>query len=518
MNVVLYMRYSSEKQNEQSIEGQDRVCSEFCLRQGYTIVGRYIDRATSAFKDVDKRPEFQRMIKDSEKRKWDAVVVYKLDRFARNRYDSTVFKAQLRKNGVKLISATENISDSPEGIILESVLEGMAEFYSMELSQKIIRGQNESARKGLFQGGAIPLGYKVVDRKLAIDEETAPIVREAFELYAEGATIARICNIFNSKGYRTARGGRFTKQSFHAMFQNEKYKGVYEYRDVRIEDGVPVIIDADLFDRVKQKVQDNRYAPARGTAKVNYLLAQKIFCGHCGSVMIGECGRGRHGTMYHYYSCRARKSHKACDKKPVPKDAIETAVYNDVLHLFTPERIDKIADDCIVLNREYLESSSIIPSLQRELEDVERKIQNLLKLVESGVVSEALGQRLMELEEQKNGILTRKESAKREMTVLDKETVVKFLNKIADGSIRIENLKDKIFKCYVNSVTVWDINPDGDYKISIAYNVVENNTRTVIFDKTGSTLKPNAPPLGDCSNTLFLPRDNVFVHIIACRF
>ena len=147
MDVVLYMRYSSDRQNEQSIEGQRHVCEEFCRASGFTIRGEYVDRALTATKDAEKRLEFQKMIKDSEKGLWQAVVVYKLDRFARNRFDSATYKARLKKNGVRVISATENISDNPEGIILESVLEGMAEFYSKELAQKITRGMHESALK-----------------------------------------------------------------------------------------------------------------------------------------------------------------------------------------------------------------------------------------------------------------------------------------------------------------------------------------------------------------------------------
>ncbi len=113
MDVVLYMRYSSDRQNEQSIEGQRHVCQQYCQRMGYTIVGEYIDRALTATKDVEKRIEFQRMIRDSDKRLWQAVIVYKLDRFARNRYDSAIYKSKLKKNGVRLISATKPSKYAP---------------------------------------------------------------------------------------------------------------------------------------------------------------------------------------------------------------------------------------------------------------------------------------------------------------------------------------------------------------------------------------------------------------------
>ena len=145
MNAVIYARYSSDNQREESIDGQIRECTDYARRENIKIVGTYIDRALSA-RTAD-RPDFQRMIHDSEKKLFDAVIVWKLDRFSRDRYDSAFYKRQLRKNGVKLISATEAISDGPEGIILEALLEGMNEYYSAELSVKIKRGHKENALK-----------------------------------------------------------------------------------------------------------------------------------------------------------------------------------------------------------------------------------------------------------------------------------------------------------------------------------------------------------------------------------
>ena len=189
MNAVIYARYSSDNQREESIEGQLRECGEYAQRNGITVVGSYIDRALSA-KTAD-RPEFQRMIKDSAKGLFEIVLVWKLDRFSRDRYDSAHYKHILKKNGVKVVSAKEHISDGPEGIILESMLEGYAEFYSAELSEKIHRGQKENALKGKNNGGGIPLGY-LLDKqtqKLVVDPETAPLVVEIFERYSEGATV-----------------------------------------------------------------------------------------------------------------------------------------------------------------------------------------------------------------------------------------------------------------------------------------------------------------------------------------
>ncbi len=475
MNVVLYMRYSSDRQTEQSIEGQERICTEFCKREGYTIVGKYIDRATSAFKDTEKRIEFNRMIKDSDKMLWEGVIVYKLDRFARNRYDAATYKAKLKKNGVRVISATENISDNPEGVILEAVLEGMAEFYSKELSQKVTRGMMETAYKCNNTGGHIPLGYKVENKKLVIDEPSAQIVREAFNLYVNGTSIKDICDLFNNKGYRTAKGSVFNKNSFNTIFTNERYIGVYKYKDVRIEGGVPAIIDKDTFQSALKRHAANVHAPARGKAKVRYLLTQKLFCGHCGAPMIGDCGTSRTGNVYNYYTCSTKKKGKSCDKKPLPKDFIEKTVVKDAMALLTPENIDIISDMAIKQNLEDIQNDKIIPVLEKQQRELVKSIENLLKLVERGAESETLVARLDELERQKHDIEKRIDAAKGEYIILDKEQVVWWLSRFAKGDINDEEFCRQLIDLLVNSVTVWD-DPDG-YRITATYNLTDNNTR-----------------------------------------
>lgn len=498
MRVVLYMRYSSDRQTEQSIEGQNRVCRAFCEQEGYEIVDTYIDRATSAFRHTDKRTEFQRMIRDSEKQLWEGVVVYKLDRFARNRYDSATYKARLKKNGVRVISATENISDNPEGVILEAVLEGMAEFYSKELSQKITRGMFESANKCNSIGGHIPLGYKVEDKKLVIDEAEAAIVREAFELYANGATVTEICTIFNSKGYRTAKNAEFNKNSFRSMFKNERYIGIYKYKDMRVEGGIPAIIDKDIFDIVQKRLGKNAKAPSRGKAKVNYLLSQKLFCGHCGTIMVGESGTSCNGNVYNYYTCAKRKKQHNCDKKPLKKDFIERVVVEDALKLLTPETIDELAEIAVRESIREAEENSIIPSLREQLDEIEKSINNLIKMVEKGVESDSLAERLKELEKEKRAVEKRIITAQDDYVVLEKDHIVWWLSKFCEGDIEDEDFRRHIIDLLVNSVTVWD-EPDGWYKITSVYNLTSSATNTFRC----SDLDGKAPPLKYNPNTLF---------------
>lgn len=261
MTGVIYARYSSDNQREESIEGQLRECKAFAARNDIQIVGTYIDRALSA--KTDNRPDFQKMIKDSEKHTFDVVIVWKLDRFARNRYDSAHYKAILKRNDVRVISATEAISQGAEGIILESVLEGMAEYYSAELSEKVIRGQTENAYKCKFNGGTIPFGY-IIDKEknFQLNPETAPFVLSAYKMYEEGMTMSEIADDFNVKGLRNTRGTKFNINSISKILTNRRYIGEYTYREITIPDGIPAIVPKNLFERIQIQIQKNKKAPA----------------------------------------------------------------------------------------------------------------------------------------------------------------------------------------------------------------------------------------------------------------
>lgn len=327
MNIVIYARYSSHSQTEQSIEGQLKTCYDFAKRQGYTVIGEYIDRAISG--TSDNRPEFLKMIEDSTKKHFQGVLVYQLDRFARNRYDSATYKARLKKNGVRVFSARENISDDASGILVEGLLESMAEYYSAELSQKIKRGMDINAEKCLCTGGNIALGYKVdSDKHFVIDEETAPVVVQIFEMYAAGKTVQQIVDYMNARKIFTSRGAKFNKNSLRTMLQNKRYIGIYTYKDKEIPGGMPRIVSADLFYKVAEVMDKNRKAPAHAKAKAEYLLTTKLFCGHCREMFVGISGTSHTEKIYNYYACTKARQ-KQCDKKSVRKDYIEDLVISE---------------------------------------------------------------------------------------------------------------------------------------------------------------------------------------------
>ena len=240
MTAVIYARYSSDNQREESIEGQIRECTAYAEKNGITIVKHYIDRAISA--KTDNRPEFQQMIKDSDKKLFDIVLVWKLDRFARNRYDSARYKTQLKKNGVKLMSATEIISEGPEGIILESVLEGYAEYYSADLAEKVVRGQTENILKGRCNGGRGTFGYTLdSERKFHIDPLASLFVLEAFRKYRDGLTMKEIRDWLNENGIKNPVGSAFAYNSVEHMLKNRRYIGELKFRDVVVPDAIPLL-------------------------------------------------------------------------------------------------------------------------------------------------------------------------------------------------------------------------------------------------------------------------------------
>ena len=365
---------------------------------------RYIDRAISA--KTDNRPEFQQMIKDSDKKLFDIVLVWKLDRFARNRYDSARYKTQLKKNGVKLMSATEIISDGPEGIILESVLEGYAEYYSADLAEKVVRGQTENILKGRCNGGRGTFGYTLdSERKFHIDPLTSPFVLESFKKYNEGSTMKEIRDWLNENGIKNPVGGAFTYNSVEHMLKNRRYIGELKFRDVVVPDAIPPIIPLELFEDVQEKIAKNKKAPARRKAEDDYLLTTKLFCGYCGALMFGESGTSRTGEVHRYYKCATAKKHKGCKKKTVRKQWLEDLVVNQTMQLVK----DDAAMESIIAKVMELQNkeNTNIPLYEKQLRDAESGIQNMLNAIQAGILTSSTKERLEQLEETKRELEAR---------------------------------------------------------------------------------------------------------------
>ena len=391
---VIYARYSSSNQTEQSIEGQLRVCHEFAERENILILDTYIDRAMTGTND--NRADFQRMIKDSSKREWNYVIVYKLDRFSRDKYATAVHKKTLKDNGVKLLSATECIPDTPEGIIMESLIEGMGQYYSEELSQKVRRGMNETRQKGNFTGGHLLYGYSVENKKVIIDEEKAEIVRYIFEQYSVGVYVEDIIAELTAKGVYN-RGKPFARNTVYKMLKNEKYSGIYRIRDEVFENMYPQIVTPNIFEIVREKVKVNQYG--KRSLDVVYLLRNKMKCGYCGQSINAECGTSKNGKRKHYYKCFGRKRNSGCKKKMIQKDLLEKLVIEAIITILSNRENKETLISAVLKQQERrIAQNSILKVLLREQKQVNNALENMVAAIEQGVITNTTTKRLKELE------------------------------------------------------------------------------------------------------------------------
>ena len=470
MRAVIYARYSSSSQREESIEGQVKECAAYAERNGYTIIKTYADRAISG--TTDNRPQFQKMIEDSKRKPFDFIIVWKLDRFARNRYDSVKHKTQLKKLGIKVISATEAISSGADGILLESVLEGMAEWYSEDLKEKVVRGLTINAEKCKWNGGTLPLGY-IVDQEqhLQPNPETAPYVLETFQMYDQGRTVTEIRDYLNGKGVTNTKGKPINYGTIQRMLSNRRYIGEYSFREIVVPNGIPALVPQDLFDRVQERLAKNQKAPARAKADEAYLLTTKLFCGHCGTAMNGESGKSRNGTVHRYYKCHAvKKKLNDCKKKAVKKEWIENLVVNETMAMLMD---DNMVDSMVTMfMRMQDELPTDLPIYEKQLRETEAAIDNIVTAIMNGVASKALQAKLTQLEatqDELKGLIAQEQLEKPKVTA---RQMTFFLHRFRKLDMTIEKHRQTLIDTFVNAVFV------HDDKILLTFNF-EDGTRTI---------------------------------------
>ena len=483
MRAVIYARYSSDNQREESIDGQLRDCKNYAKYNDIEIVGEYIDRAMTA--KSDNRPDFQRMIRDSYKDLFDVILVWKLDRFSRDRFDSAKYKAILRQNGVKVISATEKISDDASGILFESILEGYAEFYSVELAEKVKRGMTDNALKAKSNGVRAPFGYYVDENdQYQIDTETEPIVKEIYSLYVDGKRVNDIVKIMAERGVQN-RNYPLNYNSVYRILTNRKYIGEYKFGDVVLEDGMPAIIDKETFEKVQKRFAVNKKAPSMRRMDEEYMLTTKLFCGHCGALMTGQSGTSHTQTRYHYYKCnRARK--KECNKTSVRKKLIEDAVIDGILNLLKDELVLEDLSNRIY-EMQYEQSYTLI-SLKSQLENVEKKLNNIVQALENGIFSNTTKQRLDELESQKEELEKQIFEEQSNNPFLTKEQILYALYNFRKIDADTKEGRQLLIDSFVNAIYLYDD------KFVIAFNY-KNKSKTVTFEEIeSSSLTSKASP------------------------
>ena len=410
--VAQYARFSSDNQRSESIDAQIRAMNNFCKQNHWQIVATYTDEARSA--TTDNRPEFQKMIEDSNKNLFDIVLVHKLDRFSRDRYDSAIYKKRLKKNNVRLCSVLERMDDSPESIMMESVLEGMAEYYSKNLSREVMKGMNETALQCKHTGGCTPLGYRLNDeRKLEIVPKEAEAVRLIFHMFADGHGYSKISETLNNMGYHSKRGGVFGKNSLYSILSNEKYTGTFVFNKnsekiVSVENGCPQIISKSLFQKVQRRKASNKRNAGRFHSKEFYLLTGKVICGICGKRMIGNVRySGANKTRLATYRCPTHRIE--CKNKELNKDYLDCHISVVIGEkLLNPNNLKKAVSNINRYVKQYNKDyNTNYENILKQYNEILENLNNITNAIEKGILTDSLIQRAEKLENEKLQLETR---------------------------------------------------------------------------------------------------------------
>lgn len=504
---VIYARYSSRNQREESLGAQIRACKAYAVQMGYLVVAIYTDSAKSGTNA--ERENFQRMIEDSARGSFRYLIIHKLDRFSRSKKDSVNYKDILRKNGVTIKSVLERLDDSPESVVMESMLEGWNQYYSMNLSREVKKGMIESAYQCTHLGGIPPLGYNVdpVTKTYVINEQEAAIVRTIFGQYTNGIGYNRILGHLNGMGYRTKRGNMFGKNSLNSILKNEKYAGIFTFNKIRekdacnerspqlrpreewiiVEEGMPIIIDRETFDKAQAKMRENKRNGGSFKAKANYLLSGLVFCGNCGASMHGDtrpCGRNK--TKYSSYRCPNRRSHKLCSNKEVRKSYIEEYVLDELyFKLFADTSIQRLAKMLSeYTQKKSTESGAELQKAKDGLGCVTQKIGKVVRLVsESGISIDTVKDELKLLEEQKV-FFERKISdlSAPKVNMISEEKILELISRSRDF-VKSRNIPEcrRFIKNFLEKVVIYGERVELLFKIHIP----DNNGASVKQLKSG---------------------------------
>lgn len=489
---ALYARYSSDNQREESIEAQLAILHKFCVDNGYTVVAEYCDRAKSA--TTANRPDFLRMIDDSKNKEFDFVIVHKLDRFSRDRYDSAFFKRELKRNNVKLISVLERLDDSPESIILESLLEAMAEYYSRNLGREVMKGLGVNAKKCIWNGGSPPLGYDIVDQRLVINPEEAKAVQIIFEMTADGFGYGAIVDKLNLLGYKTKKGQPFGKNSIYEIIRNEKYKGVYVFNKraskhnnhafkpdeevVRIEGGCPAIVPKELWERANavRRASRSHYTNAKRT----YLLTGLLYC-ECGGKLHGNVRQHKkRGLEYTTYRCSERVNKRDCDVKEIRCSILDTFIIEKFCEVFfTDESILKITNGLNQNLKIRTDNNDQYNRVKDTLSRAETSRDNLIEAIIQTGTNEAITAKIKECEaiiKEAKIFLETFEKDCSQNTITEND-VQEMIDKLKEYLMNPENIQRSkfILSQYIESIRISNETIKATFKVAFSHGYEEDN-------------------------------------------
>lgn len=475
-NCAIYARYSSHSQKDASIEQQVEAAKAHAAKIGLVVVEVYADRAITG--KTDKRPQFQRMLRDAEKGKFQYVIAWKSNRIGRNMLQAMVNEARLNDWGIRCLYTEEDFDDTAAGRFALRSMMNVNQFYVENMAEDIRRGLRDNAMNCKVNG--LPgLGFKKgEDGKFALDPPYDAIVREIFTRAACRESFADIMRDLNERGIKTSKGGEWNKNSFHRLLRNERYRGVYTYGDVRIEGGVPRIVSDEVFYKVQEVLKVKQEAKGRHRPAGDYLLTGKLFCGHCNAPMTGICGTGKSGNIHYYYTCRSRRENKDCNKENVRRDEIEAAVASAIReYALSDEVVEWITDRTMAYNKR-VEEENHVAILENELAATKKAIGNIMVAIEQGVITESTKERLLNLEAEQARLSAKLAAQRAEVMVVPREYIKAGLEMFRDGDVNDKKYQAKLFDTFLVSVYVYD----DHLKIVLGF-TGEKNTVTVPLDK-----------------------------------
>ena len=499
MRAAIYARYSSNLQSYDSIEAQVYACQKYCDQNGYQVVAVYEDEAASA--KTTNRPKFLEMLEDAKQNKFDKLIIHKIDRFSRNLHDAVTCKFDLQKAGVTIEFVDQKIDGSPESVILESVLMGLSEYYSKNLAKETMKVLMNNARKGKFNGGYPPFGYKIVEGNYAIEPIEAEGVKLIFEMFIAGRGYKEILAELNARNFKSRFGRPFSKNSLHDILVNPRYAGTYVFNRVKrrpdgsrnshsssdelicLPDQIPAIIDKQTFDAVEKSMKKRKGRGGAAIAKRSYFLSGFIRCGECGAAMLGKSSMSNSKEYLRYYcGCQDRRQ-KECDNATIPLSEMEQFVLAQINEvLFSKRTLSLLSKE---IGNAYKSRATVflkdLEAMQKQKDDLQKKTENILRFIENGNTSTALCERLnaneaaiKNLDAKISEIRLRQSQA-----VLSEKQIVKIVAAYKQ-KITKKNPDDvrALLNTFLDSVVVHKDRVEVNLKISVGLTGAEGRTRT----------------------------------------
>lgn len=449
---AIYARYSSANQRDASIEDQLRVCREYCEKNGLTIVKEFCDHALTG--RTDQRPAFLEMVSFAERKAFKVLVLYAMDRLSRDKYDLVFYKRRLEKAGVRIVYVTQPIGEGAEARLMESLLEGMAAYYSENLARSVRRGLEGNALKGIVTTGRAPFGYRLTEeRRLEPDPMTAPVVSEIFERYAKGETRRSIIADLNRRGYTTTLNNPFTPSSLDTVLKNEAYLGVFHWADVRLENDHRPLVSEALFSEAQRMIARKAISKTGETA-TEYLLTGRFFCESCGSWIVGDCATSRTGAVYRYYTCSNHKRRKGCPMPSFKKDEVEKKILRACAAALTDDAIAEISLAAEAYAQKEAKREDPRPALKKSLADVNKRLNNLMAAIEQGIITPTTKQRLADLEEQQRSLTAQLSRADVARPALTATHFAAYLRPLQKANLDDPNDQRKLINTLLNRATL----------------------------------------------------------------